>query len=62
MQSSQRNSLGFWSKLKKPLIGLSPMDGVTDQPYRHIQKKYGQPDIIYTEFATVEGFCKGVDL
>lgn len=60
MQSSQRNSLGFWSKLKKPLIGLSPMDGVTDQPYRHIQKKYGQPDIIYTEFATVEGFCKGV--
>jgi tRNA-dihydrouridine synthase B len=60
MQSSQKNNLGFWSKLKKPLIGLSPMDGVTDQPYRHIQKKYGQPDIIYTEFATVEGFCRGV--
>lgn len=35
------------------------MDGVTDQPYRHIQKKYGQPDIIYTEFTNVEGMCHG---
>jgi len=60
MQSNRKNHLGFWSKLKKPFFGLSPMDGVTDQPYRHIQKKYGRPDIIYTEFATVEGFCRGV--
>lgn len=51
---------GFWHDLKKPIIGLSPMDGVTDHPYRHIQKKYGRPDVIYTEFATVEGFCRGV--
>lgn len=36
------------------------MDGVTDHPYRHIQKKYGRPDVMYTEFATVEGFCRGV--
>jgi nifR3 family TIM-barrel protein len=52
---------GFWHELKRPIIGLSPMDGVTDQPYRFIQKKYGQPDVVYTEFATVEGFCRGVD-
>lgn len=51
---------GFWSKLAKPIIGLSPMDGVTDHPFRHLTKKYGQPDVIYTEFATVEGFCRGV--
>jgi tRNA-dihydrouridine synthase B len=51
---------GFWKELAKPIIGLSPMDGVTDQPFRHIVKKYGQPDLIYTEFATVEGFCRGV--
>jgi len=53
--------LGFWAKLAKPIIGLSPMDGVTDYPYRFIQKKYGQPDVIYTEFATVEGFCRGAE-
>lgn len=54
------NKASFWSKLKKPFMGLAPMDGVSDHPYRYIQKKYGQPDIIYTEFATVEGFCRGV--
>ena len=54
-------NLGFWHELKKPIVGLSPMDGVTDYPYRHIQKKYGHPDVVYTEFATVEGFCRGVE-
>ncbi len=35
------------------------MDGVTEHTYRHIQKKYGSPDIIYTEFTNVEGVCHG---
>jgi tRNA-dihydrouridine synthase B len=60
MQIDSMNNSSFWSNLKKPFIGLSPMDGVTDHPYRYIQKKHGQLDIIYTEFATVEGFCRGV--
>lgn len=33
------------------------MDGVTDAAFRHIQKKYGQPDLVYTEFTSVEGLC-----
>ncbi|MEN8253076.1 MAG: tRNA-dihydrouridine synthase [Patescibacteria group bacterium] len=49
----------FWRKLKKPIIGLSPMDGVTDQAFRHITKTYGNPDVIYTEFTSVEGLCHG---
>jgi len=49
----------FWHKLKKPIVGLAPMDGITDQPFRYIQKKYGSPDVLYTEFATVEGLCRG---
>lgn len=53
------NEHNFWSKLDRPIIGLSPMDGVSDHPYRHIQKKYGRPDIIYTEFTNVEGLCHG---
>lgn len=54
--------INFWNELlslQKPIIGLSPMDGVTDQPYRHIQKKYGNPDLVYTEFTNVEGICHG---
>ncbi len=49
---------GFWEKLVKPIIGLSPMDGVTDAPMRFIAKKYGQPDIIYTEFVSVDGLWR----
>lgn len=49
----------MWQKLNKPIIGLSPMDGVTDQPFRHITKKCGHPDVVYTEFTSVEGVCHG---
>jgi nifR3 family TIM-barrel protein len=42
-----------------PIIGLSPMDGVTDAPFRYITDVYGQPDIIYTEFISVEGLILG---
>lgn len=49
----------FWHTYDHPIIGLSPMDGVTDQPYRAIQKKYGNPDVLYTEFTNVEGMCHG---
>lgn len=45
----------FWETLPRPIIALSPMDGVTDQPYRHLQKKYGNPMLMYTEFTNVEG-------
>jgi|WetSurMetagenome_2_1015567.scaffolds.fasta_scaffold45062_3 tRNA-dihydrouridine synthase B len=49
---------GFWEKLAKPIVGLSPMDGVTDAPMRFIAKKYGRPDVIYTEFVSVEGLWR----
>ena len=45
----------FWAKLKKPIIGLSPMDGVTDEPMRQIQVSIAKPDVFYTEFVQVEG-------
>lgn len=48
---------GFWADLPTPIIGLSPMDGVTDQPYRFMQKKYGNPDLVITEFTSAEGIA-----
>lgn len=50
---------GFWKKLKKPIVGLSPMDGVTDAPMRYITAKYGKPDVVFTEFVSVEGITHG---
>lgn len=49
----------FWTTLPRPLIGLSPMDGMTDHPYRHIQKRHGNPDLIFTEFVRVERLIAG---
>jgi tRNA-dihydrouridine synthase B len=49
----------FWLKLKKPIIGLAPMDGVTDAAFRFITAAYGGPDVIYTEFTPVEGLSAG---
>lgn len=49
----------LWEQLPRPIIGLAPMDGVSDHPYRHIQKKYGNPAVIFTEFTSVEALCHG---
>ncbi len=52
--------MNFWNKLlEKPIVGLSPMDGVTDAPYRYVQKKYGNPDVLITEFVSVDGIVYG---
>lgn len=42
-----------------PIIGLAPMDGVTDAPFRWITDIYGKPDILYTEFTSVKGLILG---
>jgi len=50
---------GFWNNLKRPIIGLSPMDGVTDAAFRYISDKYGKPAVLFTEFTSVEGIARG---
>lgn len=49
----------FWHDLPRPIIGLAPMNGITDHPFRHIQKKYGKPMLLVTEFTSVERLCYG---
>jgi tRNA-dihydrouridine synthase len=46
--------MNFWRDIPKPIIGLSPMDGVTDASFRFITAKYGPPDLTVTEFVNVE--------
>lgn len=45
--------------IQYPVIGLSPMDGVSDAPFRYITNKYGNPDLILSEFVHVIGLCRG---
>lgn len=41
----------FWKKLKRPIIALAPMAGITDQPFRQICRGYGA-DVVYSEMAS----------
>lgn len=50
---------GFWAPLTRPIIGLAPMDGVTDASFRHMACTYGKPDVVFTEFTNVEGLARG---
>lgn len=42
-----------WYKIKRnrlPIIGLAPMAGVSDEPFRLVVAKYGKPSFIFTAF------------
>lgn len=49
----------FWQNFESPIIGLAPMDGVTDAAMRFITKKYGNPTLTITEFTSAEGIRAG---
>src|ERR671919_619252 len=46
--------MNFWQTIDRPIIGLSPMDGVTDACFRFITARHGRPDVVFTEFVNVE--------
>jgi nifR3 family TIM-barrel protein len=46
--------MNFWRNIPKPIIGLSPMDGVTDASFRYITAKHGGPDVTLTEFVNIQ--------
>ncbi len=51
--------MSFWHHLPEPIIGLAPMDGVTDIAFRHVIATYGRPDVLFTEFTNVHDICSG---
>ena len=46
--------MNFWHNITRPIIGLSPMDGVTDASFRFITAKHGAPDVILSEFVNIQ--------
>ncbi|PIR44896.1 MAG: hypothetical protein COV10_02360 [Candidatus Vogelbacteria bacterium CG10_big_fil_rev_8_21_14_0_10_51_16] len=48
-------STSFWDSLPRPIIALAPMADVTDVAFRRVIAKYGKPDVMWTEFVSVEG-------
>lgn len=45
----------IWKKLSKPINCLAPMEAVTDSIFRQVIIKCGKPDLMFTEFANVDG-------
>ncbi|MDO8581330.1 MAG: tRNA-dihydrouridine synthase [bacterium] len=50
--------MNFWQQLKKPILALAPMAGVTDAAFRPLVKSYSA-DVIYTEFASTHALIHG---
>jgi tRNA-dihydrouridine synthase B len=48
----------FWQKLKKPIIALAPMAGITDSAFRQRCKKWGA-DLVYSEMVSADGLKYG---
>lgn len=42
----------FWQKIKKPILALAPMAGITDSAFRQICIRHGA-DVTYSEMASV---------
>lgn len=47
----------FWNTLPRPIVGLSPMDGFTDSPFRRICKEQNPDILVFTEFTSAEGLA-----
>ena len=54
MLSYSAANMNFWRNIAKPIIGLAPMDGVTDASFRYITAKHGAPDVTLTEFVNIQ--------
>lgn len=54
-----RKLLMFWSKLKKPIIGLAPMHEVSNSVFRLECKKNGA-DIVYSEMIAAEAVIRNI--
>lgn len=46
---------GFWKNLPKPFFALAPMANITDCAMRQNLIKIGRPDVMWTEFVSVDG-------
>ena len=49
--------MNIWQELKKPILCLAPMEGVTDIAFRQVIARAGRPDLFFTEFTNVSSYA-----
>ena len=47
-----------WSEVKRPIVCLAPMDGVTNTAYRQIVRRLNPEVILFSEFTSVDGLVR----
>ncbi len=60
MKLFSRKPTNFWAKLPQPFFCLAPMADVTDAAFRQIVAKYGKPNVMWTEFVSVDGLMSDI--
>ncbi len=58
MKSSSPNHATSWSEVKRPIVCLAPMDGVTNSAYRQIVRSLSKDVILFSEFTSVDGLVR----
>ncbi len=48
-----------WSAIRRPILALAPMAGVTDASYRQFIKKLAPSTVVYTEFLSTDAIAYG---
>jgi len=47
-----------WSEMPRPIIGLAPMDGITDSAYRRVVRRFNPDVVLFSEFTSAEGYLR----
>ena len=58
MKIHSLNHVMSWSEVKRPIVCLAPMDGVTNSAYRQIVRSLSKDVILFSEFTSVDGLVR----
>ena len=58
MKKTLPNHAMRWSEVKRPIVCLAPMDGVTNSAYRQILRSLNREVFLFSEFTRVDGLVQ----
>jgi len=58
MKMFSPNNAMSWTEVKRPIVCLAPMDGITNSAYRQIVRSLNKDVILFSEFTSVDGLVR----
>ena len=55
MNKFPSNNAISWAEVKRPIVCLAPMDGITNSAYRQIVRSLNREVFLFSEFTSVDG-------